>query len=139
MAPRPILLPGLQDKKETSITEGIRLNSFKIEKFCHTFIIGLQKLSEDVVVHGGPDDFGKSRSKEEVHLEGQDKDSLDANLSRPNDEFIEQKSSDPLSRLFRIDPQRADLGEVLPDHVQGSTTDHVAVTLGDQEIRYILV
>ena len=57
----------------------------------------------------------------------------------PVDERVDDRVPDPAPDHPRVHRHRADLAEVLPEHVQGAAADHLPVELGDQELRHRLV
>jgi len=64
---------------------------------------------------------------------------VDVDLPRGPQQRLDQHVPDALAGQGGVDGDRADLGQVLPEHVQRAAADHLAVPLDDPELLDILV
>ena len=71
---------------------------------------------------------------EELLLEGQHEDPPQPQLAGPRQQRRDDRVPDALPDRARVDRHRADLAEVLPEHVQRAAADDLAVELADQEL-----
>src|SRR5690606_20882397 len=76
----------------------------------------------------------EAATAEELRLEGEAEQARQAQLTCAALELLDDRASDAQAQVVVAHEERAHLAEVLPEHVQGTASDQLAVRLGDDEL-----
>jgi hypothetical protein len=107
-------------------------------KLGDALVVGPAQLVVDFRLHGCALDLVEPVAAEEAHLERQHEHAADAEFARVLEQPGDHQVADALAPQPRLDRHRADLGEVLPHHVDRATADNPAVQLDNDEVGYVL-
>lgn len=126
----------VQLNEHPGVAQRVRLDPREIQELRDAVVVGSQKLGVDVRGHRGALDRAEPVRREELDLERQAEQPRQAQRAGPVDERLEQLMPDAAPPPLRGDGQGADLGQVLPQHVQRAAADDAAVRagVGDQEL-----
>ena len=97
-----------------------------------------QHLAINIGANGCSFDFGKTVRSEKVHLEGEAEQPAQLKPTSPLLQLVEEEMTDARSKYLWGDGERAHLGDVVPQHVEGTTSDEAVTAMGNNELLDIL-
>ena len=112
-----------EQAQHPGVAQGVGFDPVQVQELRDPFVVRPEQLGVDVRLDRRPFDDRKAVGGKEVHLEGQAEDPRDTEVARLGEQRLQEHVTDPLPAVRPVGRQGADLGQVLPQHVQGAETD----------------
>jgi hypothetical protein len=114
----------LENEQHSSIAQGIGFDGFQIQEFGHTLVVGPEQLGINLGLDRGALNLGEAMAAEEFSFKGQTEDALDANFPSPGDDALDDGMANPLPAIIGFYGNGTDLGQVLPQNVEGAAANN---------------
>ena len=121
------------------VAERVRLDALEVEELGNALVERAAQLGVDLGRDRRALDLAEAEGGEEVALEREHEDALDAELAHGGDQALDQAAPDAAAAHGRVDGDGADLGDVLPQRVDGAAADDAPAVVGDPEVLHVLV
>ena len=128
-----------QLEQHAVIAERVRLDALEVEELRDALVERAAQLGVDLGRDGRALDLAEAERREEVALEREHEDARDAELAHGRDQPLDEQRADALAAHRGIDGDGADLGDVLPQRVDGAAADDAPAVVGDPEVLHVLV
>ena len=132
---------GPQVQQHPGVPQGVRLYPVKAKELGDAFVVGPQQLRVDVGRDRRAEYLPEAQAAEELDRERQHEYPLHPQLARPVEQDMSDPAPDTVALAVPANRDGPDLGQVLPQHVQGPAADNepVGLLLGHPEFLDVLV